>query len=176
VSGLVKAIGLAATVIGVFTGLGTIVGTLVSDKPIGVVARTAVGCAGMALYAVFGLACLVIALLPPRRLRRFLISANVSGLLFRPLVARAVYLALAYGTVLVVQDEGLDPKSGLWLASGGFILAVAVVTWVVVQRERRQGEVRECPDCAETVKAKARVCRYCGYRFLPPPSPPAPED
>jgi hypothetical protein len=24
---------------------------------------------------------------------------------------------------------------------------------------------KPCPDCAEDVLAKARVCRYCGYRF-----------
>jgi hypothetical protein len=26
-----------------------------------------------------------------------------------------------------------------------------------------------CPDCAETVKPAARVCRFCGYRFEPAP-------
>ena len=27
------------------------------------------------------------------------------------------------------------------------------------------GPTRECPDCAETVLAAARVCKHCGYRF-----------
>jgi hypothetical protein len=27
-----------------------------------------------------------------------------------------------------------------------------------------------CPECAEQVRAVARVCRYCGYRGAPPPA------
>ena len=26
-------------------------------------------------------------------------------------------------------------------------------------------EYKRCPDCAESVLAAARKCRYCGYRF-----------
>jgi hypothetical protein len=29
----------------------------------------------------------------------------------------------------------------------------------------REDAMKRCPDCAENVKAAARVCRFCGYRF-----------
>jgi hypothetical protein len=36
---------------------------------------------------------------------------------------------------------------------------------------RPKRAVKRCPECAETVLAAARVCRYCGYRFEPPAEP-----
>lgn len=32
--------------------------------------------------------------------------------------------------------------------------------------EAVNGDVKECPMCAEMVKSRAKICRYCGYNFL----------
>jgi 5-methylcytosine-specific restriction endonuclease McrA len=34
-----------------------------------------------------------------------------------------------------------------------------------IRRDDTSADMKACPDCAEQVKAAARKCRYCGYRF-----------
>jgi hypothetical protein len=36
---------------------------------------------------------------------------------------------------------------------------------------RSKVEVKSCPDCAETILARANVCRFCGYRFAEAQAP-----
>jgi hypothetical protein len=43
-------------------------------------------------------------------------------------------------------------------------VAFIIVTVASLPREA----LKKCPDCAEEVKAEARVCRFCGYNFLIP--------
>ncbi|HQR22430.1 MAG TPA: zinc ribbon domain-containing protein [Burkholderiaceae bacterium] len=57
---------------------------------------------------------------------------------------------------------------------GWFLLSLAispllglVLALVLPRRETAVADTRECPFCAETIKAKAAVCRYC-QRELPP--------
>jgi len=57
---------------------------------------------------------------------------------------------------------------------GATTLGIVAFVAVEVHRRsvaRRRRELRECPDCAEMIRTKARVCRYCGYRFALSPPP-----
>jgi hypothetical protein len=47
---------------------------------------------------------------------------------------------------------------------------VVALIWALTQTESSSGPTRTCPLCAETVKAAARKCRFCGAD-LPPAIP-----
>jgi hypothetical protein len=66
---------------------------------------------------------------------------------------------------LIVSDAALRGAVDLMLVIA-FVWAYAV--WA---RRRRCAMLKTCPDCAERVKAAARVCRHCGFRFNAASSP-----
>ena len=82
---------------------------------------------------------------------------------------------LALSAMLFVGGELLGP--GLHLTDGGFNgwtvvgLAAAAFGCVLASVSARAwsaGAHKTCPECAESVRAAARMCRFCGYRFVSP--------
>jgi hypothetical protein len=160
----------AATAVGVITGAGTIVGWIVSTDSPAVVAGTAVGYAGMAYCAGFAILSFIGAILP----KKILLDLEARGELARAtLKARASYFSFGGLFTAFFVLIGTDPLDGAWITIGALGLAIVLVSLVTVHRQavaRREAEYQQCPDCAESIKREARVCRFCGYRLAPPPA------
>lgn len=69
-----------------------------------------------------------------------------------------------------VNNLGLMQDKQNYLMFGGicFVLGLIVVyAFPSSKKEEEEEEIetKKCPDCAETVKVDARICRFCNYNF-----------
>lgn len=82
--------------------------------------------------------------------------------------------------VIAAAAEDIQKNPGPWIIGGIVAVAVGAIAFYIYAESKggpaeAVGGVAQklapapadkvCPDCAETVKGAAQVCRYCGHRF-----------
>ena len=81
-------------------------------------------------------------------------------------------LAAAYGYTIQAQSWA-DGRAGIGrvLLAGEFADVLRPKGFLTVTYQRTgltEADTKVCPECAETVKAAARICRFCRYEFETP--------
>lgn len=82
---------------------------------------------------------------------------------------------------MIANSKGFDALG--WFFYGALLFPIALAH-VIVKPSRRPpvapgvdpDDTKPCPQCAEAIKADAKVCRFCGNREFPEPETSDAED
>jgi hypothetical protein len=140
---MARAASVFASVTTVITGVAALVGWLSEHVPGGLIIAGAWG-----------------AILPLRWLQEAL---GYHGRISR-LEAAALFVPNALvGAVIAPPGEQLPPVAA-------FVVAASILSAMLIPLARYlylqdKNSRKRCEDCDEEIRANARVCRYCGYRY-----------
>lgn len=87
---------------------------------------------------------------------------------------------IAYGKLNRFFDDSMEQASQFITKEGGFyclligavlLIIFGIVSWFIKDtpkaRKKKKEPTRKCPFCAETIKADALLCRFCGSKLEP---------
>ena len=91
-----------------------------------------------------------------------------------PIVSIFFYVWLAF---TVPSRHGRFSAWGIWfIVPLANVVGFFVYAFTLAPKSANVQELKTCPDCAETIHAAAKVCRFCGHRFEESPGSETPED
>ena len=67
-----------------------------------------------------------------------------------------------------VNNIGLMNDKQNYLIFGGLMIVVGIILAIFVKKPEKTISIddnKKCPQCAEIVKAEAKICRFCNYQF-----------
>jgi hypothetical protein len=75
-----------------------------------------------------------------------------------------LYLVLCGLVAFYASKRGVS-GAGIFFVSLFFSPLIGVIVAAVSKPTNQPSGTKKCPDCAETVKVEAAVCRFCHHKF-----------